>query len=82
MHAIQGSLTFELHYYFQKIFNFTENAISSKDYVDSLGRRIYQSVNVDGNRSFGSYLSYNFKLKKLSLLTVAHVIMLKMSPIT
>ena len=48
-------------------YNFTQNAISSKDFVDSLGRRIYQSINLNGNRSFESYLSYWFKLKKLNL---------------
>jgi hypothetical protein len=47
-------------------YNFTENAISTKDYVDSLGRRIYQSVNLDGNHSFNSWLGYNFKLKKIN----------------
>ena len=46
-------------------YNFTQNAISSKDYVDSLGRRIYQSVNVDGNRSFSAYMGYGFKMKKI-----------------
>jgi len=47
-------------------YNFTENAISTKDYVDSLGRRIYQSVNLNGNRSFSSWLGYHFKLKKIN----------------
>jgi len=46
-------------------YNFTQNAITTKDYVDSLGRRIYQSVNVDGNRSFSAYMGYGFKIKKI-----------------
>ncbi len=47
-------------------YNFTENSISSKDYVDSLGRRVYQSVNLNGNRSFNSYIGYHFKIKKIN----------------
>ncbi len=47
-------------------YNFTQNAISSRDYVDSLGRRVYQSVNLDGNSSWNGYLDYNFKIKKIN----------------
>lgn len=46
-------------------YNFTQNAISSNDYVDSLGRRIYRSVNVNGNRSFNANFDYGFKIKKI-----------------
>ena len=42
----------------------TKDAISTSDYIDSLGRRVFQPVNVSGNFSFSSYLSYSFKLKK------------------
>jgi hypothetical protein len=44
--------------------NATSNAISSKDYVDSLGRRVYQSVNVNGNYSLNGNINYDIKLKK------------------
>jgi hypothetical protein len=47
-------------------YNFTQNAISSRDYVDATtGKRVYQSVNVDGNRSLFAYLDYGFKIKKI-----------------
>lgn len=47
-------------------YSFTENAISSRDYVDpSTGKRVYQSVNVDGNRSLYGYIDYGFKIKKI-----------------
>jgi hypothetical protein len=46
-------------------YNFTQNAITTKDYIDSLGRRIYQSVNANGNRSFSAYMGYGFKIKKI-----------------
>ena len=44
--------------------SFTEDAISSNDYVDSFGRKVYQSVNVDGNNTFNAYFGYWFKWKK------------------
>lgn len=47
--------------------NFTQNSISSKDYVDSLGRRVYQSVNLNGNHSLYSNFDYGFKIKKLDM---------------
>jgi hypothetical protein len=47
-------------------YSFTQNAISSKDYVDaSTGKRVYQSVNLDGNRSLYGYIDYGFKIKKI-----------------
>ncbi len=48
-------------------YNFTLNAISSSDYVDSNGRKVYQAVNVSGQRSFNGWLGYWFKWKKLGL---------------
>ncbi len=45
----------------------TSNAISSKDFVDSLGRRIYQSINVNGNYSLYGNFNYGFKTKKPEL---------------
>ncbi len=44
--------------------NATSNAISSKDFVDSLGRRVYQSVNVNGNYSLNGNINYDLKIKK------------------
>ncbi|MBG9377621.1 TonB-dependent receptor [Panacibacter sp. DH6] len=47
-------------------YTFTQNAIGSRDFVDpSTGKRVYQSVNVDGNRSIYAYMDYGIKLKKL-----------------
>jgi hypothetical protein len=40
----------------------TNNAITSRDYVDSLGRRVSQSINVDGNYSYSGYFDYGFKV--------------------
>jgi len=47
-------------------YNFTQNAITSKDFVDpSTGKRVYQSVNLDGNRSLYAYMDYGLKIKKI-----------------
>jgi len=43
--------------------NFIENAFSTKSAVDSLGRRITQSVNVQGIYNYNLNLSFNTKLK-------------------
>ena len=48
-------------------FNPTDNAFSTRDFVDSVGRKIYQTVNVDGNYNLGAYMQYNFKWKKPDL---------------
>ena len=40
----------------------TNNAFATKDFVDSLGRRVSQSINVDGNHNLSGYLDYGFKL--------------------
>ncbi len=40
----------------------TNNAFATKDFVDSLGRRVSQSINVDGNNSLNGYIDYGFKL--------------------
>jgi Outer membrane protein beta-barrel family/Carboxypeptidase regulatory-like domain len=45
-------------------YRFTQHAFSTRDIVDSLGRRIYQTVNVDGNYSINNYFDYYFKIKK------------------
>ncbi|MGI8951615.1 MAG: outer membrane beta-barrel protein [Chitinophagaceae bacterium] len=46
-------------------YNFTENAISNKSYVDSLARNVYQAVNLNGNHNFSAYIDYGLKLKKI-----------------
>ncbi len=48
-------------------YNPTAKAFSTRDVIDSVGRKIYQTVNVDGNYSFGGYMGYNFKWKKPDL---------------
>ena len=45
----------------------TDNAITSKDFVDSLGRKVYQAINKDGNYDASLYLDYGFKIKKWNL---------------
>ena len=41
-----------------------QNDFSTINYVDALGKRISQPVNVQGNRSMGGYAYYSIKLKK------------------
>ncbi|MES2646374.1 MAG: outer membrane beta-barrel family protein [Bacteroidota bacterium] len=66
---------FELGYNFYQVlkeqglyssfyYNPTSNDFSTKDQIDSSGRRLSQSVNVNGNYTFGGWMGYNFKLKK------------------
>jgi hypothetical protein len=43
---------------------FTENAFSSRDQVDSIGRRIYQTINVQGNYNYDANVNYSYKFKK------------------
>ena len=43
-------------------FNFTENAFTQFSAIDSSGRRIYQTVNVDGVYNFYLNLDYGFKI--------------------
>jgi hypothetical protein len=68
-------IAFLLNYNFWKVlsntgmwmgawFNPTSNAFSTKDVVDAFGKRTSQTVNVNGNYSFGAYMGYNFKIKK------------------
>ncbi len=45
-------------------FRFTQNAFSTSDNVDSSGRRVSQTINVNGNYSISGYLNYDFKIKK------------------
>ncbi len=66
---------FNLNYNFWKVlsntgmwmgvwFSPTSKAFSSRDVVDSFGKRTSQTVNVDGNYNLGGYIGYNFKWKK------------------
>lgn len=72
------SNSFQLGYNFYQVLkergvylfaNFTpiKNAFSTFDFVDTLGRRISQTVNVNGNYNFNMYAGYNFKWKKPDL---------------
>ncbi|HEX4374272.1 MAG TPA: outer membrane beta-barrel protein, partial [Puia sp.] len=45
-------------------YGFTENAISTNSYVDTLGRRITQSINVSGNYTLSANINYGFKWKQ------------------
>jgi outer membrane receptor protein involved in Fe transport len=47
-------------------FNPSNNDFSSYDVVEK-GKRTYQTVNVNGNYSFGGYIGYNFKWKKADI---------------
>lgn len=38
------------------------NAFASKDFVDSLGRRVSQAINVNGNRTLSGNFNYGFQL--------------------
>jgi hypothetical protein len=43
-------------------FNLTQNAFSQFNSVDSVGRRVYQTVNVDGIYNLNLYSDYGFKI--------------------
>jgi len=43
-------------------FNMTQNAFTQLSYIDSVGRRIYQTVNVDGIYNLNFYGDYGLKL--------------------
>ena len=45
----------------------TLNDFANFDQVDAQGRRIYKTVNVDGNQSLNFYTYYFFKISKLNL---------------
>ncbi len=47
--------------------NTTQHAFGSRDLVDSIGRRVYQTVNVDGNYNYNLNFNYNIKVKKTPL---------------
>jgi len=43
-------------------FSTTDNAITNSSTVDTLGRRVNQAINVNGNYNFNAYLNYGFDL--------------------
>jgi hypothetical protein len=45
-------------------YGFTQNAISTNSYVDTLGRKITQSINVSGNYTLSANIDYGFKWKQ------------------
>jgi hypothetical protein len=45
-------------------YSFNENAISTGNFTDSIGRRITQFINVNGNYSLSGNIDYGFKWKK------------------
>lgn len=48
-------------------YSITNNSISSRDSVTSEGKRYYQAVNINGNKSFYADVSNNYKIKKLDM---------------
>lgn len=44
-------------------YSFTQNSFSDRSTVDSSGRRITQTINVNGNHSLNASISYGFKWK-------------------
>ncbi len=53
----------ESGYYTNLSINYTQNSFATRDIVDSLGRRIYQTVNVNDVYYGNGYLGFNFKIK-------------------
>ena len=47
-------------------FGFTDNAFVQNSFVDSAGKRTYQTVNADGNYYVNFYSNYGFKIKGFS----------------
>lgn len=54
----------ETGFFMNYSFSLTQNAFSSRTFTDSIGRRVYQTVNVNGVFNNRLYFDYNFKLKK------------------
>ncbi|OIR13255.1 hypothetical protein GALL_56400 [mine drainage metagenome] len=78
--ALKPSFSNNLQLYFSNIkqlenkyfsvganYSFTENAFSTSDNVDSSGRRVSQTINVNGNYSLSGNFDYYFKVKKPDL---------------
>ena len=52
----------ERDFTFRFIYNFINNDISSSTIIDSLGRKLYQYINVNGNRNFTENIDYEYKI--------------------
>jgi hypothetical protein len=48
-------------------FSTTSNSFAQNSFIDSVGRRNYQTVNVNGEYDLNMYMQYGFKLKKSKL---------------
>lgn len=48
-------------------YNYTFNDFANSDQVDEQGRRVYKTVNVDGNQSLSGYVYYYFKINAINL---------------
>ena len=48
-------------------FSFTQNAFGNRDIVDSLGRRTFETVNVNGNYYYSTGIHFNKKIKFFNL---------------
>ncbi len=55
--------------YLYSYFNINQNAFSNRSIIDKQGRRINQTVNVDGNYNYGVWMNFSkeIKLMKLSI---------------
>jgi Outer membrane protein beta-barrel family/Carboxypeptidase regulatory-like domain len=53
--------------YFNSSFSLVQNAITNSDRVDSLGRKVFQAINTNGNFNLGVYGGYYKKIKSLDL---------------
>ncbi|MCF8254244.1 MAG: TonB-dependent receptor family protein, partial [Bacteroidia bacterium] len=53
--------------YLSASYSFTYNDFANYDEVDNLGRKLYKTVNVDGNQSASGYAHYYFKLSSKGL---------------
>lgn len=54
-------------FYTSFAYTFINNDFTSLDQVDSYGRKIHQTINVNGNNSFWGVAYYYFSIKKLNL---------------
>lgn len=48
-------------------FSISQNAITQTESVDSVGRRIFQYININGNYNGGAYVGYGYKIKPLNM---------------
>lgn len=54
-------------FYTSASYSFTQNDFTSYDIVDEQGRKVHQTVNVDGNKSASIWSNYWFKIKSIDL---------------